>query len=787
MNRLSKITGKACLATVFFLVQIACMAQYRIGVITDLPQSEYIGLLVDSVIHQIDETTGVNQDISSPQSLRVFNIASQAEARAVYQNFDADLVLSIGGVSTKGLSKISNLSIPVIGLGVIDPHLQNIPYSRGKSGKKNFTYILTTRDLISEISSFQKIAAFDDLTILNDPVIGKSIDPLQGKNLLDSLNESLGIAVKMTPATEDVSKVIEQIGKPSAIYLSPLLGKNDDYVKAISDYLIEHDIPSFSSSRQHVDLGILGCSSGENGPAQVIRRIAIVADGIISGTVEASDNDVALNIGEDIFLNIATAKKLQLSPPFEILLTVNLVGNGDAGKKEYSFNEIAELAIQKNFDLKISYQDIDLAELDIKSNRALILPDLTAGLTGVQINEERANAAINSPEKSLSLDLVLTQVIYSEEALAAIKISRYLKKAAEYQTESDVLDLLLDTYSAYLNVLSAKTNLDIQRQNLENSRTNLELAKIRVDVGSANNSDLFRWESEVANATQTLIEAQASLLSVKLQLNNLLANSLERDFEVKDIGLEDELFRSFKNSPVSNLIATPRDLNRASDFLLQESFKRNPNKKLLLENINAAERQLKLNKRLFYVPTISLQAQGSEILARGGEGSEDPDPGMPSFGTGLQDNSWSVAATLTYPIFTGFNRKVNKQISLIQLEQLEYSNQSLDQALDLSIRTSSVSLLSFTTNLKYSKISAENAAKNFELVQSNYREGTVNITQLIDAQEAALSANLQEAISVYDYIFANLQLEYSVGFFSMFLTEEEIVEFNQRFIESQKN
>ena len=41
-----------------------------------------------------------------------------------------------------------------------------------------------------------------------------------------------------------------------------------------------------------------------------------------------------------------------------------------------------------------------------------------------------------------------------------IRISQYLKKAAEYETESDVLDVLLDTYGAYLNVLSRKPHDD---------------------------------------------------------------------------------------------------------------------------------------------------------------------------------------------------------------------------------------------------------------------------------------------------------------------------------------
>jgi len=68
------------------------------------------------------------------------------------------------------------------------------------------------------------------------------------------------------------------------------------------------------------------------------------------------------------------------------------------------------------------------------------------------------------------------------------------------------------------------------------------------------------------------------------------------------------------------------------------------------------------------------------------------------------------------------------------------------------------------------------------LIQNNYQAGKVNITQVIDAQQAALAAQLAAAISVYEFMAANLQIEYALGFFSMFLTEEELTDFRARFL-----
>lgn len=760
------------------------ICQLRVGVITDLPKSLPVAILIDSLLAEIDNTTGFNDKVVAPDELLFYEAADEAAIISAYRGTNADLIITIGGVPTRAIASLPRLDIPVIGLGVVDPYLQNIPYRNGKSGKDNFTYLLTARNFVSEIESFKKLHDFNTLTVVNAPGFSKSIDEAKRAELLDSLENSLNITIKVVQAEEEVSATIQAIGTPEAVYLSSLPAKSKSYITRLSNYFIEQKIPAFSSSRQHVDEGILGAASGNNNLQQVTRRIAVVADEILSG-INAAENFVALNLGEDIFLNVETARKIEFTLPFEVILTVNLVGETKTKAGGYSFAEIAENALENNFSIEISYKDIDLSKLDIKSSRSIILPSLSTGLTAVQINEERANAAINSPEKSLSLDFTLSQVIYSEEALAALKISQYLRNAQEYGTAADVLDVLLDTYSAYLNVLTAKTNFTIQRQNLENTKTNLELAAIRVDLGAANNSDRFRWESEVANATQSLIEAQTALLTARLQLNNLLANSLEDDFTIEDIGLEDEMYRRFREGPLAGLITTPENLKLASDFLYQESLKQNPNKKELLENIKATERQLQQNKRLFFVPTISLQAQASEILARGGEGSEvsEPEPGMPAFGTGLQDNSWSAAVNLTFPLFTGLSRKVNKQRSQVQLEQLAFSNQALDQALELGIRSASINLLRATTNLRYSRVAAENAEKNFQLVQNYYREGAVNITQLIDAQEASLGANLQRAVAIYEFILANLQLEYSIGQFSMFLTEEQLTDFNTRFLE----
>jgi len=130
---------------------------------------------------------------------------------------------------------------------------------------------------------------------------------------------------------------------------------------------------------------------------------------------------------------------------------------------------VLQQSLEADLDVKISYQDIELTEQDIRRARAAVLPTRDMSVTGSQINEERANALFNSPERQVSGNLQLQQLIYSEQAIASIKIAKYLKQAQEYDTEADVLSVLLSTYQSYFDVLITKTDLIIQQENLYNS------------------------------------------------------------------------------------------------------------------------------------------------------------------------------------------------------------------------------------------------------------------------------------------------------------------------------
>lgn len=753
----------------------------KIGIVTDFEKSTVLDSIFQAMILEIDRTTGSSKKPQLTSGNILYNTRSLGQAKTNYDQISSqvDFVLLVGSVSIKGALD-SGFPKPTIGLGIIDPELQEIPFVEGKSGIPNFSYIWPTKDFEKEIAQFSQLFPFKNLAILVDAGSAVTFNVDNATKAVDSISQALSTSIDIIPITGDVSSVITSLPEDvDAVYLTVLYDKGPAEFKIIADELKKRKLPSFSGSKWHVDYGVLACISDENGFDQIIRKLSIMVDESLSGTSLAT-MPVIVNNKEEFYLNIQTAKAIDFSPPFEILFTANLI-NKEEELPTYSLEEIMERALKANLDIQISYKDIELSEQDIRSAKTSTLPTLDLGVSGTQINSERANAAFGNPERSLAGQLTFTQLIYSEEAIAGIKITEYVKKAQEYDTEVDILNTLLDAYFGYFNVLSAKTNLSIRQENLKNSKTNLELAKIRVSAGSASNADLYRWESEVANAKQAAIEAQTSLITAKLQLNTFLANSLEDEFDINDVDIHDDLYKKFSESPISEFVKTPKDFKLATDFMVEEALSYNPNKKFLLENIKATERQKLQNDRLLYIPQVAFQAQTSQVLSRGGKGSTE----VP--GTELQDNSWQLGLSLNYPLFKGNGRKINIQKSQVQLQQLNYSKQSLEQKLELSVRANTLQLLNTSTNIVFSKISADNTQLNFELVQENYRQGQVTITQLIDAQQSALQAKLGYALSIYDYMQSQLQLEYAMGFFSMFSTVDQLTDFQNRFTQFTTN
>jgi outer membrane protein TolC len=72
-----------------------------------------------------------------------------------------------------------------------------------------------------------------------------------------------------------------------------------------------------------------------------------------------------------------------------------------------------------------------------------------------------------------------------------------------------------------------------------------------------------------------------------------------------------------------------------------------------------------------------------------------------------------------------------------------------------------------------SRQAAAAAARNLELVSDAYARGAVSILEVLDAQNAALNADLQAASAAYDFLIDLMRAQRAAHRFDFFLTAAE--------------
>ena len=757
--------------------------EYKLGILTDFDKSAKLDSTFQVFVNQFNSTLGVGKEVKLLKDCVSYNNIQKENTLKNYTEIvrKTDLVVVVGGNSVKIIAHLKSIPKPTIGIGIIDPIIQGIPYFKGKSNVPNFTYIATINGLESDIVEFRKIVPFKHLTFLVNSGTAFPVNETETQSSLKALKEKLGIKMDVLEISKYSDTLLNKINQESdAVYIADLFLHSDTELQKLARLLVERKLPSFSGKSQDVYHGILASQADELYFDILIRKLGIMVDDALSGKPLEAMN-VAMNSNESLIINDKTANELNIKIPFELLFTSKSVVEKN-NLKVYSLNDIIELAFKNNLNVAISNQDIELAIQNTKTAKLAVLPNLDLLLNARQINEENASAAFGQPEQLVSGKLQLDQLIYSQKAISGIKIAKYYEKSQEYLTQAQIQEVLVTVLNDYLNVLSAKAVAETEKENLENLEINLKNANLQVKSGYLGSAELYRWESEVAKAKQLVVEASMNLSQYKVTLNKQLAYVLDFEYDLEDITIEDEIYTKFKEGVFSKFVNNVSDVKLITDFLVKESVESNPNKKYIIEQLNALEEQRILNKRLFYIPELSFQGQANQILARGGTGSEMI-PGNINSNT----TTWNLGIGLKYPIFSQYSRKTELNTTNIEIERLNNSIVQLDNDLEMAVRSEMLTAIATSTNIDFSRISYEKAGENFKLMQLRYKEGDIDITQLIDAQRTYVQSKLRYAVSIYDYIRNQINIEFALGYFYFIAPDDKVIEFKNRFLQYSKS
>ncbi len=681
-----------------------------------------------------------------------------------------DLILGLDAISSHVVSKNGPYPKPVIAVTVLNAQVQNIPLTnKGTSGVKNLAYLELPYSPLRDLEVFKKLIGYERLAIVQDENFFKAIPEMKG--FLDEGLEALESTHDFVFTEPTASATLAKLeAAADAVYLFPSDVLSDEEYQQLIDGINEKGLKSFSIfGRPDVERGVLGGVAPTSNLEQIIRRTALNIQRYLNDE-DLEDLNVKILQKEEFVINMATARKIDFSPSWDALAEAVLINEArdDIERTINLFDAIQE-GLEQNLDLEVARKDVEIVQEDASIAKSFLMPEVNASATHTVLDETTASSAFGqNPENRGQGSLQLSQTIYSEQVLANNRIQQYLVAAQNEALEAQSLDVVLDVATVYLNLMQAKTAELIQKQNLELTRKNLELARVSSSLGQSGPSDLYRWQGEIATAKANLLNATASRRQAEIFLNQILNRPIDEEFNTSEVDLEDSRLM-INNESIGSLVSNPKSFYQFADFQVDRAKQTTPDIKQVGYNVQAQERSVLLNDRNRYLPSVSLGGTYNYEFYRSGAGSEF----NTALGPAPNDWNWNLQLGASLPIFQGNRRTAQYQQSKVQLLQLNTQKVNLERLIEQQVRSELENIRASFRNITLTQEAEEAVVRNFEIVQDSYSKGVVTITQLLDAQNAAISGQLNSANAVYVFLIDFLNMERASGSFFMLMTDQQ--------------
>jgi len=763
---------------VFFLFSTCILfsqnkKEVTIGVLADNSTTE-TNILLEQLKTEVKSVLGANVEVNFIKQLD--NNFSLQTAKNNYQtlaNSDTDIILSFGLTNTIMLYQKGIYEKPTIVFGSINKDFIDIPEYKKTSEINNITYLFAPFSYKEDLEVFKKLYAYKNIGIIVDE---NQLNYLPLSNLFDSYFKGTDSSYKLINIA-DFENNFSELEGVDAVYLASGSYLSLERLKELISNINQTKKPSFSAfGERNIKNGFLATNQPSININQFFRRIALNVESIIGG-VNASELPIYINYKNKLTINHATATQIDFPLRYSLLAIADIIGGDNNVTKSNSLSilDIMNDVVGNNLSLQIEKKEVELTDQDIKTSKSSYLPNINSGVDALYIDQKVAElSGGQNPEFSTSGNVTLQQLIYSEEVSANIDIKKELQKAQKEVYNAAELDALLNASVSYFNTLILKTNASLQNQNLQVTKKNLEYAEQNFEAGATGKEDVLRLRSQLAQNTQSLIDAGNQLTQSFNTINQLMNNSISKKIDIEDAELSIGIFNNYKYEELMVLLDDPRIQPKLINFLIEEANINSPELKNIGYNLNVIDRNYRLNNTGRYIPTIALQGQYNLAFSKSGKGSSLP-VGAPN----IPDGTHNAGLNISLPIFQQNQRNINKQTTIIQKDQISIRAENIHLNIEKNVNDIVLDLIGEIANVEISKYAEQNAKVSLELTQNAYRIGAVSIIQLIDAQTNYFQMKLARTTANYNYLIASMQLERTIGYFFLMHSETE----NQAFIQ----
>jgi len=676
-------------------------------------------------------------------------------------NTEASIILTFGvQIAFSALNSKTEWQIPVVAGMVHDSSLFGINRdAMGRSGKNNVNFVDLGSRTSRDLTLFQQLTPFKEVTVL---VWDQLLENPSLKEQLTKRCNILGIKAHLL-GVGDAPLNLNAIKGP--VYLGPLRHLEGTNRINLLETLVKQKIPVYAMLG-HEDLE-RGAFAGALTEAEkrLTQRLAEHVEAIIGGDA-AHNLPTWLAMGERLAINGKTALALGVEPQLELRLIADILHEDalERGRK-LSLRNAVEAALSDNANLAARREETRSIKYERRMTDANLLPQLSAGASYERNDPTNSRVEAGfSPETLEQASLQAEQVIFNDAHFTNSRIARKNLVLSESQLKSSELDTVHAVANAYLGLLSNQALLDIEIENLKLTRENLRTARIRLQLGSGGNEEVYRWESQEAQQLGSVYGARAEVTSARASLTGLLGldPTVEWFIEPHQLTPADTLFLDPR---WNRLLEKPG--NDLQNHLMTLARAESPDIEAARNRELIAKMRVGSAKRSFFLPSVSLQASYQDVLDQ--EFLTGTTPLFPVNNSA----TWSLKLNAGIPLFNG-GRRVHELGRLrAQERQATYLETSAKETVNETLIKSLAAARASLPTIELTRRAADRAARNLGIVLNKYEQGKASILELLEARDQDLTQSRQSALAGYSHLANLFLLQRTLAYYDLLLPVSE--------------
>ncbi len=391
---------------------------------------------------------------------------------------------------------------------------------------------------------------------------------------------------------------------------------------------------------------------------------------------------------------------------------------------------------QRTIKKQVVYMDFDISEYTSMAGGAQSAGQTPTSSAAETSTENKEDGGIEMGRwNSYMAGVSASMPLVNAQLWRSLKISGQDVELAVEKARASRLDMVTQVKKTYYAVLLAKENLKVYEEVLQNAIDNFRQTEMKYNVQKASELDYIRTKSNISSAIPNVYDAESNVLLTLWQLKAVMGINLDTEVDVEG-SLND-----FGQSMFY-------DIHQNDDYSLDA----NSDMRQLAIQAEELANTIKLQNEA-YLPTLGLQF--SYMLNANTNDFK------------FSQYNWSpysyVGLSLAIPIFSGGKRYSNVKQSKIQYDELKLRTEDTERQLRIAIQQylnkMETDMRSYSSALE----AVELAQKAYSIASKSYAVGRNTLTDVNDSQLALVQAQLNQCLTIYDFLSVKADLEETLG------------------------